>query len=135
MIYVVTIGADNKSESVLYAPTMPETLEAGQYAVDEADAVEGLQTSRWILDGGVCRQLTEEEITAELAAFETASADFQNRNKRGFLLAQCDWVVVKSSELGEAVPAEWATYRQALRDITTHANWPMLEEADWPVSP
>jgi len=26
-------------------------------------------------------------------------------------------------------------YRQALRDITTHPNWPNLEESDWPVKP
>lgn len=26
-------------------------------------------------------------------------------------------------------------YRQALRDITTHANWPDLEDDDWPVKP
>jgi len=25
--------------------------------------------------------------------------------------------------------------RQALRDITTHANWPNLSEADWPTKP
>jgi len=27
------------------------------------------------------------------------------------------------------------TYRQALRDITDHSNWPNLQEADWPVKP
>ena len=27
------------------------------------------------------------------------------------------------------------TYRQALRDITTHSNWPHLEEDDWPTKP
>jgi len=31
--------------------------------------------------------------------------------------------------------AEWTKYRQALRDITDHENWPDLEEADWPVAP
>jgi hypothetical protein len=30
---------------------------------------------------------------------------------------------------------EMATYRQALRDITGHANFPYLEDADWPVKP
>ena len=30
---------------------------------------------------------------------------------------------------------EMAAYRQALRDITSHANWPYLNEADWPVKP
>ena len=31
--------------------------------------------------------------------------------------------------------SEMATYRQALRDITTHENWPNLEDADWPTEP
>jgi len=31
--------------------------------------------------------------------------------------------------------AEQTAYRQALRDITTHANWPDLGEADWPTKP
>jgi len=31
--------------------------------------------------------------------------------------------------------AEMTTYRQALRDITDHANFPYLEDADWPVKP
>lgn len=30
---------------------------------------------------------------------------------------------------------EWAVYRQALLDITRHANWPNLDEADWPTAP
>jgi len=31
--------------------------------------------------------------------------------------------------------AEQTAYRQALRDITSHANWPHLEDADWPTKP
>jgi len=27
------------------------------------------------------------------------------------------------------------TYRQALRDLPTHENWPNLEDADWPTKP
>jgi hypothetical protein len=46
-----------------------------------------------------------------------------------------DWVVTKAMEAEEAVPSAWVTYRQALRDITSHSNWPLLEEADWPVAP
>ena len=30
---------------------------------------------------------------------------------------------------------EMRTYRQALRDITTHANWPNLADGDWPTKP
>ena len=26
-------------------------------------------------------------------------------------------------------------YRQALRDLPTHSNWPNLNDSDWPVKP
>jgi hypothetical protein len=31
--------------------------------------------------------------------------------------------------------ADMATYRQALRDITAHADFPDLETGDWPTKP
>jgi hypothetical protein len=29
----------------------------------------------------------------------------------------------------------WVDYRQALRDITNHVNFPYLADEDWPVKP
>lgn len=55
------------------------------------------------------------------------------REKRNGLLSETDWVVVKSAETGEAIPAEWATYRQALRDITAQEDFP--DTIVWPVKP
>lgn len=51
------------------------------------------------------------------------------RYLRDTLLAECDWVTVRATERGEAVPQEWLDYRQALRDITQQADpanivWP-----------
>ena len=40
------------------------------------------------------------------------------RNIRNDLLTQSDWVVTNALEAGTAVPDEWKTYRQELRDIT-----------------
>ena len=40
------------------------------------------------------------------------------RNLRNELLNESDWIVSKSLEAGVAVPDEWKTYRQELRDIT-----------------
>ena len=57
------------------------------------------------------------------------------RTKRDSLLAQTDWVVVMHTEKGTNIPMEWEIYRQALRDITDHVNFPHLQEADWPVKP
>jgi len=53
------------------------------------------------------------------------------RATRDELLAETDWWAVADRTMS----AEETAYRQALRDITTHANWPYLEDADWPVKP
>lgn len=54
-----------------------------------------------------------------------------NREVRDGLIGETDWWA--SSDL--TMTAEQTAYRQALRDITSHANWPHLDEADWPTKP
>ena len=54
------------------------------------------------------------------------------RTERNKLLAECDWVVTKYTELGEPIPEEWAAYRQALRDITGQED---PDEIEWPSKP
>lgn len=53
------------------------------------------------------------------------------RHKRDSLLQETDWMALSDNTLS----SEWATYRQALRDITDHPDFPYLAEADWPVKP
>jgi len=53
------------------------------------------------------------------------------RDHRNSLLKDTDYLALTDNTLTEAM----ATYRQALRDITDHANFPYLEEADWPTKP
>ena len=57
------------------------------------------------------------------------------RAHRDRLLSETDWVVVMHTEKGTNIPLEWETYRQALRDITSHVNFPYLAEEDWPTKP
>ena len=42
--------------------------------------------------------------------------------KRDALLAKTDWTQSADSPLSDAKKAEWATYRQALRDLPTSEN-------------
>ena len=51
-----------------------------------------------------------------------------NRSKRDALIAATDWWA--SSDL--TMTDEQTAYRQALRDITAHEDWPELADADWP---
>jgi len=55
------------------------------------------------------------------------------RARRDRELAETDWIVTRSLERGEPVPAEWAAYRQALRDIPQQPGYPMLVQ--WPSRP
>lgn len=74
----------------------------------------------------------EEQAWADGADDRAAEA---NRAKRNQLLSDSDWTQMNDSPLTDESKTVWATYRTALRDLTTHTNWPNLEDADWPVSP
>jgi len=85
--------------------------------------------------------MTTDERAAVVTAANSATAT-RNRTERNRRLATCDWAVTKALESGGSVPSDWATYRTALRNITTHANWPNLSSpdmsgngGDWPVEP
>lgn len=53
------------------------------------------------------------------------------REKRNNILAETDWWAVTDRTMTD----DQTAYRQALRDITTHANWPDLDDVDWPTKP
>jgi hypothetical protein len=83
---------------------------------------------------------TEDGVTTTKAEHEAAyQADLDAkaaesvRTQRDAKLAESDWMVIKSAETGIALAAEWATYRQALRDITQQDGFP--NEIDWPAEP
>lgn len=88
-----------------------------------------------LLEDGVVRAQTAEEIAADEAAYVSLANGISNRNKRDRLLGESDWVVTKALEAGESVSSAWVTYRTSLRDLPTHANWPDLEDGDWPTAP
>jgi hypothetical protein len=76
----------------------------------------------------------EDQTAAYRAGVEERTAAGA-RDQRNRLLAETDWVVVMHTEKGTNIPEAVAVYRQDLRDITDHANFPHLEEGDWPVKP
>ena len=78
---------------------------------------------------GVTTTKAEHEAAYQQGLDDTAAES--NRSQRDRLIGETDWWA--SSDL--TMTAEQTAYRQALRDITSHANWPHLEEADWPTKP
>ena len=73
-----------------------------------------------------------EKQTKVESAEDTLAMLRQDRDK---ILQSTDWTQAADSPLSDSKKAEWATYRQALRDLTKHTNWPNLEESDWPQPP
>lgn len=56
-----------------------------------------------------------------------------NRGMRGSLLEETDWTQL--ADVSSSVKSQYAAYRQALRDLPNHENWPQLTVDDWPVKP
>ena len=78
--------------------------------------------------------MTSDERAEVVTAANAATATL-NRASRDYRLANCDWVVTKAIEANSSVPTAWGAYRTALRDITTHDNWPNINKGDWPPKP
>ena len=62
------------------------------------------------------------ELDAQQAASQRAE-----RNRR---IAECDWTQLPDSKTDKTA---WATYRQALRDLTKQSGFPW--DIDWPAAP
>ena len=67
------------------------------------------------------------------AAYQTTKDAEQSiivRNQRTEMLNDCDWTQISDSTADKNA---WATYRQALRDVTTQSGFPWT--ITWPVKP
>ena len=123
-------------DPVLRSPKPTEGI--GQYQHVIRNGVVQDANSNWVQAWQIVDMFSDD---AELgtkaeqeAAYQTqldTSAAERNRETRDRLIAETDWWA--SSDL--TMTAEQTAYRQALRDITSHANWPHLEDADWPTKP
>ena len=57
----------------------------------------------------------------------------QERELRNNLLTACDWTQSPDTALSDSKKAEWATYRQALRDLPSAQS--NFYEVTWPTEP
>ncbi len=74
---------------------------------------------------------TKAEHEAAYQATLDATTAANHRSTRNNLLAETDWTAMSDVTMADNMK----TYRQALRDLPTHSNWPNLEDADWPTKP
>jgi hypothetical protein len=125
-------------EAVLASPAATTT----QYQNSVRDGVVQDANGNWV-ENYVARDMfsdttDEDGVTTTKAEHEAAyqaglddKAGEAVRAKRNTLLAETDYFALTDVTMDAAM----TSYRQALRDITDHANFPNLDDADWPAKP
>jgi len=126
-----------KLDAVL--PSPPATTTAYQTSV--RDGVEQDSKGNWVekyvakdmfadttVDGKTVTKAEHEKVYQE--ALDEVTGE-RNRSTRNSKLAETDFYGLSDVTM----PNNIKTYRQALRDLPTHKNWPNLEDADWPKKP
>ena len=83
---------------------------------------------------GVYNQETEEYDAGADGAMSNEQWKDILRLHRDTHLAQCDWTQYSDSPLTDTKKAEWATYRQKLRDLPSTATLGMIVEFPDPPS-
>lgn len=102
---------------------MPVVDDRTQLAVQ--DSTPSLIDGAWTVDWNILSKSSEDIQTWD------ENLALSNRRKRDGLLAETDYFALADVTMD----APMITYRQALRDLPTHSNWPNLEDADWPNKP
>jgi len=113
-----TIPADTLAEYDVYevVTTQQPTYDDSAYKLEQSiELVDGVWTQVWVLV-----EHTAEDIERQWANI---------RSERNQYLSACDWTQLPDAPINSE---EWATYRQALRDITTQADPFAIV---WPVKP
>jgi hypothetical protein len=91
-------------------------------------------TNYKIVNGSMV-QLNEAEVSvltlreAEWIDSEHDRLSSENRSERNRLLSETDWMALSDNTM----TPEWASYRQALRDITAQEGFPY--DVTWPTKP
>ncbi|UOF80694.1 phage tail assembly chaperone protein [Caudoviricetes sp.] len=106
----------------VFFSTQPEVT--ATQVLEEATPVFSTEDQRWTQVWTV-RDMTTDEVSQQ-----AASKAAEVRQQRDALLVSSDWTQVLDAPVDQAA---WATYRQALRDITTQTGFPQVVE--WPISP
>ena len=120
----------------IYDVATGNILKSFSKSYDFTDIDSMLEDGEAYIEGAFIPSMYEKIIDGEPVLKDT-TPDYEKENRfhRSALLYGSDWTQMPDSPLSESKKAEWATYRQALRDITTHSNWPNLEDGNWPTEP
>ena len=129
-------------EALNVDPVLPAPQpSAGVYQRVERQGVEQDSSGNWIEKFAVVEMFSDTNVdgvtttkaeheAAYQATLDAAKAT-QHRATRDTRLAETDFYALTDVTL----TANMTVYRQALRDITSHSDWPNLSDDDWPTKP
>ena len=125
-------------DPILTSPK-PEPSEA--YKTVYSDGVEQDSKGNWVekySEKDMFADTTVDGVTTTKSEHEAAYQTRLNaetagivRSKRNQLLAEVDWTAASDLTMSSAM----TNYRQALRDIPAHEDFPTLADSDWPSKP
>ena len=116
-------------DPVLASPAATTTA----YQISVRDGVEQNRVEKYVAKDMFATDSdgTKEEKEAAYKATLDAQVATNNRSTRNTKLAETDFYALSDVTMSDAMK----TYRQALRDLPTHSNWPNLGDSDWPNKP
>jgi len=136
-VWTADVCASLNIDPVLEAPK-PEASGAYKQVVRNGAVQDGDNWVQAWVEQDMFADTTVDGVTTTKAEHETAyqarldaEAAAAVRTKRDGLLADTDWTGMSDVTMTDAM----TSYRQALRDITTHSDFPNLADDDWPTAP
>lgn len=113
-----------KKTGIIHTNGIGDVQDISEVLLDETDGIiEGTyNSSKYLIKNGI-------------PVAHSPDKSFVNRQMRNNLLMDCDWTQIPDNGLSEETRAAWRTYRQQLRDLPKHLNWPHLDYADFPKPP
>jgi len=125
-------------EAVLASPAATTS----QYQISVRDGVERDAKDNWVEkyvaqdmfadttdDDDVTTTKSEHEAAYQAGLDAITAAN--NRTTRNTLIAETDFYALSDVTMTDAMTA----YREALRNLPEHSNWPNLESGNWPTKP
>lgn len=123
-MYVISLASDGSIHGVYDTEVyVDEGVETFPITPEEKDLIwKSGNNFLWAYQNGVVVQHAENYV---------AFLGNEVRQQRDRLLAETDWT--QAADVPQATKDKWAPYRQALRDITEQAGFPM--NVTWPTKP
>ena len=129
---LLQLKSDNKNVSFPAKPSNEDLAEWDVFPYTRPDFPDCNNLTHIVVDGEFFQDETGAWLKAFVAQQRTSeNAEDRHRDHRERLFAETDFYALSDVTMS----AEMTAYRQALRDLTSHVNWPFLDESDWPVKP